>query len=550
MAALDDARTFYFAAVATFARMLAHPDTVPTAIDAVNARMAALTAQPKQGLKEAIRQALVLERSDYPARVARAQALMQLGRAWYLEELGSRYVDGGNITNDAGAFIDINEDMVAGGYYVQSECVFAADPTPADGILLERISVDENDQAIEGGNHNETVTAKVTLAPLTGAGVGRGVVELFGQDGPEDDLDHRTGGTAERATVQMDIRGDQANGLILNSPFNPSAGTADAAAITADNLPTWGPLMSGASTVVYDTAVAWRDKEGSLLLSGNGTSKTFTQPFVLPGNFSPLTPLSVLGVFTPLTGFQGSVAITVGNMTKTVVHGTMVMDDFNYMTMDKDEDRYPVNFDDGDVQAEIEITITAGSIHLHFFDAQEMTARQGHYYAAWFHDDNPVLHLEKTWADRCDYDSPIQSTVRQGAQFAPYAYHPTAGSSEIVFDPFDPEITAFHGITEKASGGSIALGNVTAGAHNVTVRVKNTGAGVLVIDNPTYGTNTNITSTTDDVTRSEPIGPGDYRDIAVVVTDAGVGAFSTTMTITNSDANEGTYTIVISGTAV
>lgn len=133
--------------------------------------------------------------------------------------------------------------------------------------------------------------------------------------------------------------------------------------------------------------------------------------------------------------------------------------------------------------------------------------------------------------------------------FARYVKHASSPT-----DWVDPTVAAEIGITNEGSniadGGTIALGTVATGAHVVTLVIANTGLLPLAVQIPTSGTDTNITSVTFIPTVPVVVLPGESYTLAVRVTDAGAGAFSTLITIINSDPDaEGTYTITISGTA-
>lgn len=549
MAALDDARSFYFGFAMTFARMLLQPDVVPNAIEATKTALAALTAQPDQRLALSIESALVSERDDFSSRRARAKVLLDQARAWYLTELDSPYVDGGVITDPAKAFVEINGDLVLIDKYVAArDVVYASDPTAADGILLERLVTDHLGQEIQGGRHNETVSAKVTKAPLTGAGVGRGQVTIYGSSGSEDDLDYRGGGTARAANVVLDILGNESPGLINNSAFNPAAGTLNGATIDEDNLDGWG--ISGAATLVWDTSIVWRTKTGSVKVSGNGQTATFVQDLVLPGDVGEFDPLSGLGVFTPDAGFTGSITLTIGNLVKTVAHGAMSLGALNYIKFDADEYRYIKNLDDGAVQAELEIVITTGFVNVHFFDAQKMKPRQGNYFAAWFHTANPTVGLVKEWVDSCTYEGKINDVVAVAEDEAPYAYHASSGTTPINFAPFQPEIEVELDGSPIQDAGTTTLLDGPAGAVPITVRITNSGAGVLAVGVPTSSSPTNASLTGAGLTTPVSILPGEFVEFDIEITTAAPGAASLDVTFPNNDADEPAFTVTINGTAV
>ncbi|HRJ79177.1 MAG TPA: hypothetical protein PLF37_11775, partial [Planctomycetota bacterium] len=116
----------------------------------------------------------------------------------------------------------------------------------------------------------------------------------------------------------------------------------------------------------------------------------------------------------------------------------------------------------------------------------------------------------------------------------------------------DPEINVQQPAgTNRTSGSIVSLGSTVAGiAQNLTFTVQNIGAtqnlNVTSISGAATGV-ANCTVTTGALTPASPIAPAGSSTFGVTVTPTAAGPFECTVTISNNDANEGTYTILIQG---
>lgn len=426
-----DAQDYFFTEAMTFARALLTPDTIPNAIDAAINGFDAYATAPGQVLTNRLKGVLTSYRGHYPSRKALAKAVLLDALAWIGEELGSKYVVGGAVVNESGIFFDFRKRMVADTEYINARRVApAADPAAGNGLLLRRLTVDHNGQAIEGGRHAETVTATVELNPLLGAGQGTAQVVLSGEDGPEDDLDYRNKGTGTSSNVTLSLVGDTNRGVVPNSTFTVSGAPTAGTTVDSTNLSDWtGTDVAGTPTVTYQTSSPWRNQSGYLRLSGLNTTKRYSQLLVLPSGATPYTPSSPLLVVRPDANWTGSVKLKQGDTEQTWLHGALTAGQFNYLQLDADSDLYPFNFDDGApvIQVEINTTHATGTIDLFFLDVQLMTPREGFWYEAWNHTADPIAGATKTWADSCNYAGETHDTIAVAFDEQPFAYLPSSG---------------------------------------------------------------------------------------------------------------------------
>lgn len=118
----------------------------------------------------------------------------------------------------------------------------------------------------------------------------------------------------------------------------------------------------------------------------------------------------------------------------------------------------------------------------------------------------------------------------------------------------DPEINVIRPAgTSIASGATDNVGNLTTGvASQVSWTVENQGStnnlNVSGISAAPSGVgNCNVTGAPT-LNPASPVAPGANASFTVDITPTSVGAFEFTITISNDDANEGTYTIIVQGT--
>ncbi len=511
--------------------------------------LAGIYSQPNGGLVNFTSAA-----ADYRSRLAEIKedgrrmldgVLAQMGY-----ECGSKAVNGSDITDYPRLFRNISADLLGGtpDYVTARGLKLASNPAAAAAGIFRRLSVDHLGEQISDGWHGGTKTVRITSKPARY--YSNAVIE-----GPPntyaDDLAYRAGRTRVLNGYVAVNDAQQPTG-ILNPYLTPSDLT-DAAAVTS--IANWTIATSGSYTMVVDTAVMWRGRTYSLMFSGANASYFEIEQVIPSSVFSnPFNPWD-LGVPVRLTtGWQGTITITWGSKSQSFTHADLTNGSFKHLFLDLDKDLFPVNFDSAGAKWKIRFTndqLNTDSIYIGGFIPQAMLNFEGHWFSHFSDESEPVSEETKTWADSMVPTGDINDALSfVYHDLAPgWAHLPSSGTATIADTTYAPEIQLYNAGTAVASGGSIALGSVASGAHVVNVTVTNSGTGALAVNTPTAGTNTNITSVTFGQTTPIVIQPGESYTLVVTVTDAGAGAFSTTVTMLNNDASEGTTTVVISGTA-
>lgn len=490
--------------------------------------------------------------------------ILDQGLAAYMQAISSSAVDGAVIRDRSLAMFDFRASLIANEEYVASKGdSFATDPTPADGLILRRLTVDHLGQPLQGGRR-ETVTFEVLQTAITGAGARQVSGTLYGNDGPDDALD-RAGGTARSVNVALPVYNEIKRGGISNSVFTLSGAPSNGTAIPNDQTvlgPPWTQTDTGSPTVVVRTTNLWRSKTNGIAISGNSTAREFSQALVVPaaedGAPNAYTPVDILTVVYWDNTWTGNVIVTWGSKSQTFAHSTFSGAGFKYLVPTLDKNLYPVNFTTTDpkFKVKVETTSASGELVLHYADLQRMTARQGHYYSAWSHTNDPAEGTKKTWADTCTFGGAFGRAVWLAYEGAAYAYLPTSsagfGSPSLLSPPTnEPEISATYGGSNLADGGTIALGSVATGAHSVTVRFKNSGKGLLALGVPTQGSVTNASLTNAGLSAPAAIDADTdaYLDITFEVTSSSPGAFSCVINVSNNDSDENPFNFTVSGVA-
>lgn len=471
-----------------------------------------------------------------------------------------RVINSPNAGGDREAlFGDISDDIVTATEKIASRGISAAsDPAPADGLLLRRLTVDHRGQNIEGGIHCETVTAEVKQTGLTGQGPRQALVLIYGEEAADDSLDYQTGGTAHLADIELELYNEvKISGAVQNSNFTVSGAPSNGDAVTSSNLASWKlSNVENTPTVVYRNTDNWRSTTGGVAVSTNVTTKRFEQSLILPppvnGGESAYVPIDILCVVYWDGTWAGKVREYWGSRSEEFSSGAFSGAGFKYLLPTQDKYLYPVNFTTTSpvIGIEVETDSASGELVVRHLDLQRRVRRQGYWYCAWSHTNDPAEGVTKTWADTVTFTRGIQDILQMLYGQASWAYLPTSGAGPLLaFASRAPEIGVTRNGSNVADGGTVALGSVATGAHAVTFVFANTGNAPLALVEPTNGSNTNISSVTTDMGGPIVVPANDTRTIVVTVTDAGAGAFSTTIDFTNNDASESTYAITISGTA-
>ncbi len=112
-----------------------------------------------------------------------------------------------------------------------------------------------------------------------------------------------------------------------------------------------------------------------------------------------------------------------------------------------------------------------------------------------------------------------------------------------------PEIDLQRLGSSIADGGSDPVGSQTAGqAANLIYTIENLGTADLTVSNPTINNQSNATATVT-ANPTSPISAAGTSSFTVQYSASAAGAFSFDVVVSNNDADEGNYTVTVSGTA-
>lgn len=519
-----------------------------------------------QAYRDNLALSLAARRSEQAGMAAELGTVLDQGLAAYMQAIASSAVNGAVISDRAFAMQELRASLVTAEEYVASKGdSLASDPTPADGVILRRLSVDYLGQPIQGGRR-ETVTYETLQTAITGAGVRMVSGILYGDDGPSDGLD-RAAGTARAVNVPLKAYNENQRGGIIGSTFPLSGAPANGTTIPTDQTILGAPWVqtnvTGSPTVVVRTTNLWRSKVNGIAVSTQTTERKFAQTLVVPaadeGEPNAYTPVDMMTVVYWDGTWTGNVKTVWGSKNQTFAHSLFSGAGFKYLLPTLDKNLYPVNFTTTTptFSVAIETTSATGELVLHYADLQRMVPRQGHFYALWSHTNDPAEGAKKTWVDTCTFEGLLARALWLAYEGAPYAYLPTSNSgfgspSLLIPEPREPEISATYNGSNLADAGTIALGSVATGAHSVTVRFKNSGEAALGIGIPTSGATSNATLTNVGLTAPAAIAANtdSFLDITFVVTDGGAGAFSCVINVSNNDSSENPFNFTVSGTAV
>lgn len=537
----------------------------PCTLRSIDNVISGLSSDLDQVYRQNIVNALAARRSGQIGLDEQCGAILDQGLAAYMQAINSPAVNAGVITDRARACFDLRASLVSAEEYVASlGDSLASDPSPADGLVPRRLSVDHLGQPIQGGVR-ETVTLEVLQTAITGAGVRMVQGVLYGQDGADDALD-RAGGTARGVDIALTAYNENKRGAVIGSTFPLSGAPSNGDAIPTDQSVLGAPWVqtnvAGSPTVVVRTTNPWRSKTNGVAVSSNSTTRKFEQPLVIPagadGAPNAYTPIDWIVVVYYDGTWTGTITVTWGSKSQAYTNASFSGAGFYYLLPDLDKDLYPVNFTTTDPKFSVQVATTSasGEIVLHYADMQRLTARQGHYYGLWSHTNDPAEGRKKTWADSRTFSGALARAFWLAYGGAPYAYLPTSstgyGSPSLISPPaVSPEISATYNGSNLADGGTIALGSVPSGAHSVVVRFKNSGTTALALGVPTQGSVTNATLTDAGLTAPAAINANtdEFLDITFEVTDGGAGAFSCVINVSNNDSDENPFNFTVSGTA-
>lgn len=474
--------------------------------------------------------------------------LIQMGR-----ELGSHFIDGEVVRSWPDLFREINDDLLGGtpDYFDPREVTFASNPAASAKGIFRRLTKDHNDEPIEDGFHNATKTIRIVSKPADY----QSTAEIRGAGNSEGDaLDYRAG----RARVTRGLRAinDATTPSGILNPYLIPGDLTDEADITS--IANWTINVTGTPVFKYETTAAnlWRSRPGAVRFTGDNTEAIELVQRIPASVLNDAYRPWDIGVPIKLeSGWSGTIDITWGDKTQQFTESDLTAGSYVHLFPDLDKDLYPIQFDSNGASWKLKFTNDQNntqSIWCAGFLPQAMLQHEGLWYSHWSHADEPSVGDEVTYADTSTFVGIIQDIIAFLYQdVAPgWAHLPTSGATTISDPTYAAEIACAYSGSNVADGGTIALGSVASGAHNVALVFSNTGNKGLVIDLPSNDNASNATLTDDGMTQGILIEPGDSATITVEVTDGGAGAFTIDLHFANTDPNEDPFDITISGTAI
>lgn len=462
----------------------------------------------------------------------------------------SRAVDGDTILDYPRLFRDISADLLGGtpDYVTARGKSAASNPAASATGIPRRLLVDHLGESIDDGWWNGTHKFVVKSKPIRYQS--QAVVE-----GPPntyaDSFAYRDGRV--RALTGLNAVNDAQQPVGITNPYLTPSDLTHNADITS--IANWTLNTSGGPTFKVDTSVLWRGRSYSVKFTGaNNAYIELVQ--VMPSSVfaDPYRPWDVGIPIRLTTGWQGQIIVTWGSKSQTFTHADLTNGSFKHCFLDLDKDLFPVNYDMAAAPWKLKLLNTqlnTDYIYVGGFLPYPMLQFDGPYYSHFSDESEPAVESTVSWADVMVVSGKINDVLSfVYHDIAPgWAHLPSSGTATIADPAYTPEIQLYRNQSALASGATIALGTVGISAQAVSVQIANLGAGALAVNTPTNGTNTNIASCTFNQTTPITVLPGETYTLTITVTPTGAGAFSTTITMINNDASEGTTTLVISGTA-
>lgn len=448
---------------------------------------------------------------------------------------------------------------VANGHYVKARRVkYGAAPAHSSTGLYRRLTVNTFGQSIENRNHNTTTRMRVKSTEVSGAFAGRTKVAFEGTNKKDASTLNIKG---PGVTVETDLIGPSNPGILQNAVLSGNPDTDDGDDIvdgdaTTGGIPGWDQTRTGTPQVKVETSIKYRAQPYGVAVRVPSSTFKISQP--MEGlNLTRGIPVAIAKMV-----YQDGASIT-GDYTIGWGANTQVFNETHtsngvwtplIVTMDKK--LYPEN-----------MSATAGQISFQLaFDAYADTGQRiilggmyvarmfqleegGEWYIGWEHWDEPADDAETAFgADSQTSEGPEQEMWCQAFPEGPSL--PITGSTLWFLTESEPEIVFISNDTDVSNGGTVLLGSVPSGPHNITFTFRNDGLAPLVISVPVEdspGTNADLTDT--GIADPIVIPPGESRDMTIEITDGGAGAFSQTVRFDNNDGNESPFTMSFAGTA-
>ena len=465
--------------------------------------------------------------------------------------------------NDAAFRRKLVDAIVAENVYVQSQGVaFGANPSDSATGVYRRLTKDKNNQTIENAAFNETIKIKVEKTVISGAGATQTQVSFSGGSNEGTTTILRKGSGVNVLRTLAGVAGCVNTNPTLGGNADVDDGDAitdsdSAGDQTSGGITGWGQTRTAGLTVVVDTAKVYGNQDYGIEIGVASKMLTLEQDMEGLGLEADV-PVGTMVAVNRTGAWAGTITAYNANKSQAWTEADLVSADTWYrLIMDMDSDLYPSNWNNTSYN-KFKLTVANGA------GAGSNTLTLGGFYVAkmfqlvrggpWFvcREYQTAAQQDATTTFGADSVTEIRGLQSIWCSYYPDGPSlPISGSTEWVpaAPTAQPEMAVTRSGAAVADGGTVALGSVASGAHNVTLRIYNFGYTALAIGVPTQGAVSNATVTSFGISQPRAILPGDYYDLVVQVTDGGAGAFSAEVIIGNNDASEAPYNVTISGTA-
>lgn len=364
------------------------------------------------------------DRALYVAISNRWKEYMDVALAYWGTQLTvpSAHVQGDKPTN----LPLLLRDIAAEGETVKSRKVtWAAEPTPDDNGIIDRVTVDDAGFIIEGGlpaTVDVTITSKPSnrraVATVEGRAKGEDIFNLLG---PAGSIQLKAINELEQGDVGNLVRDRN-----LESGINSTEADADVTALTEWTLGTSG----GAPTHKVDRTNLFGGKLLSHKIYGaSGATRTFRQPLIVADANLLLPQNRMLHVFKAGTP-TGNAKIILGSKDQTFTIGSLDAG-WNHLRMDRDKDLYPSQHYVGGALQGFDIECTTGDasnyVSIGGFFGQVYKRFNGPFWGHWSRNGSAAYNALKTLQDSVDNAGLNQTALYlayHNTQFANVAYLP------------------------------------------------------------------------------------------------------------------------------
>lgn len=356
----------------------------------------------EQDAKDAIVAALAAERVAYLSVAAGWPLMMDAILAYGGTQLTtpSKWVRGNKVLNRTNLLRDLQEDMFLNTRDIDlREVTYAADPTQDNDTDVLRVTVDRNGEKMEAGLHNQNIDLEVVGNKATGLGEWQTDVQIAPRNQGADIF--QLLGPIGKLTIRAVNEVNNPDGVVANPNLNSgiNSTTADAAVTSLTNWTLSNVLAM--PTHVVDRVNVFRSLALGHKIYGTTATRRFSQNLnvrkakrFFPHGFR--IPVFKEGAPT------GNIVLTWGSKSQTWTMASLSAG-WNYLSIDRDLDMYPENFDSATAVIQLDVECTTGSAAAYTTIGAILgqVAKQfnGNFWFAWSQVGKSTLGQTATYAD-------------------------------------------------------------------------------------------------------------------------------------------------------